>query len=68
MQPYERKSERYLYPLDEASKRLGGISKPTLYRWAQEGKLKFTRLGGRTFIADAEIVRLTNEGIAPQAA
>ena len=49
---------RALYSVGEACALLGGIGPATCYRWAKSGRLKLTRLGGRTFIAAAEIQRL----------
>lgn len=53
-----------LYPLPEARRRLGDISAATVYRWAAQGKIKLTRLGGRSFISAAEVARIIEEGIS----
>jgi len=42
--------------------RVSGISKSKLYQLAKDGKLKLTRVGGRTLVPHAELVRLISEG------
>lgn len=66
----EESQELMLHPLPEARRRLGDISGATLYRWAAQGKVRLTKLGGRTFMSSAEIARIIAEGIseAPKAA
>ncbi len=39
-----------------------GISRAKLYRLHQHGKVKFTKIGGRTLISEAELDRLVREG------
>jgi glucosamine 6-phosphate synthetase-like amidotransferase/phosphosugar isomerase protein len=39
-----------------------GISKSKLYVLASEGKLKLTKVGGRTLVLHEELMRLMNEG------
>lgn len=43
------------YPVEEARKRLGDISRPTLYKLVKTGRLKVTKLGRRTVITDKQI-------------
>jgi len=47
---------RKLWPLPEAASLLG-VAKPTLYRWHDAGLIAFVKVGGRTFVADAELDR-----------
>jgi hypothetical protein len=39
-----------LYSVEAAAKKLGGISKFTVYAWMSRGKLERTKVGGRTMI------------------
>jgi len=50
---------RELYPLPEARTKLGDVSAASIYRWASQGKIRLTKIGGRTFISASEIARLT---------
>jgi excisionase family DNA binding protein len=47
---------RKLWPPEEAAHLLG-ITKTTLYRWADAGLITLIRVGGRTFVADSELDR-----------
>lgn len=47
---------RKLWPLREAAYQLG-LHRVTLYRLEDRGEIRFTRVGGRTFITDAELDR-----------
>ncbi|WP_263382253.1 helix-turn-helix domain-containing protein [Granulicella arctica] len=51
-----------LLSVDEAARRLGGLSKYTIHAWLSSGKLKRTKLGSRTMIRESELVRIANEG------
>ncbi len=42
--------------------RVLGISRASLYRLHQHGKLKFVKIAGRTLIAESELDRLVSEG------
>ena len=53
--------EPLAYRMDDAV-RVSGVSKSTLYELAADGKLKLTRVGGRTLVPRDEILRLINEG------
>lgn len=50
-----------LHTIPEASERLR-LSRGTVYRLMRLGKIEVVRIGGRTFIDEAEIVRLIEEG------
>lgn len=47
---------RKLWPVEEAAHLLG-VTRPTMYRWEAAGYLQFTRVDGRTFVADSELDR-----------
>jgi excisionase family DNA binding protein len=50
-------SERY-FPISETAKRLG-VHHTTLRKWANEGKISYTRtVGGRRRFPESEITRL----------
>lgn len=49
------------YRIKDAS-RVSGVSKSKLYQLAADGKLKLTRVGGRTLVEHAELMRLIREG------
>ncbi|WP_374308224.1 hypothetical protein [Methylocella sp.] len=53
---------RALYPLKEARYLLGGRSLASLYRDALEGRLRLTKINGRTYVSAAEIARLARGG------
>jgi excisionase family DNA binding protein len=43
-------------PIADACTELG-CSKPTIYRWAKEGRISLVRRAGRTYITPAELAR-----------
>jgi predicted DNA-binding transcriptional regulator AlpA len=49
------------HSLPKSSKMLG-VSVPTIYRGAKAGKIKLTKICGRTGLSDAEVNRLANDG------
>lgn len=49
-------SRRELWPVNEAAHRLG-VNRTTLYRLRAAGQLRFVKVGGRTFVTDAELRR-----------
>lgn len=51
------------YRMKDAS-RVSGVSKSKLYQLAADGRLKLSRVGGRTLVPHAELQRLINEGSA----
>jgi excisionase family DNA binding protein len=53
--------QRHAYPLVEAA-RLLGISKSSIYRHADAGKIKLVHIGSRTLVPAAEIARLSTDG------
>jgi excisionase family DNA binding protein len=56
-----------LLSVEEAAKRLGGISKWTVHQWLSQGKLRRTKVGGRTMIRESELARvIRDEGAPPE--
>jgi len=53
------KPQRALYPIPEARERLGGIGHTAFYKLVKNGDIKVTKLGGRSFVSDAEIQRVS---------
>jgi excisionase family DNA binding protein len=51
-----------LYSINEAAKKLGGISRHTVTLWLSQGKLQRTKVGRRTMIAESELQRVLNVG------
>ena len=51
-----------LISVSEAARRLGGISRWTLYCWLSKGKLGRVKIGSRTMVAESELIRLIEEG------
>lgn len=50
-----------LRPIPEARMRLGGIGHTTIYNEIKAGRLRTVKIGGRTFIAEAELARYVAE-------
>ena len=51
-----------LLSIDEAARRLGGLSKYTIHAWLSRGKLRRTKVGSRTMIRESELERVIEEG------
>lgn len=51
-----------LVSIDEAARRLGGLSKYTIQAWLSQGKLKRTKVGSRTMIRESELERIAEDG------
>lgn len=51
-----------LLSVDEAARRLGGISKWTVFAWLSKGKLQRTKVGGRTMVRESELQKVIEEG------
>lgn len=51
-----------LLSIEDAAKRLGGISKWTVCAWLSQGKLQRTKVGQRTMIRERELVKVIEEG------
>ena len=51
-----------LFSVEEAAKRLGGLSKWTIHGWLSKGKLQRTKVGGRTMIRESELQKVIEDG------
>ncbi len=51
-----------LFSVEEAAKRLGGLSKWTIHGWLSRGKLQRTKVGGRTMIRESELLKVIEDG------
>jgi excisionase family DNA binding protein len=47
-----------LLSVDEAARRLGGISKYTIQAWLSSGKLQRTKVGSRTMIRESDLEKV----------
>ena len=52
------KSLETLYSVEEAAKKLGGVSKFTIYAWMSRGTLERTRVGGRVMVRESSLLKL----------
>ena len=53
-----------LYSVDAAAKKLGGVSKFTIYGWLSRGILERTKVGGRTMIRESSLLKLLEHSAA----
>lgn len=51
-----------LLSVEEAARRLGGLSKYTIHAWLSKGKLQRTKVGSRTMIRESELQRVIEDG------
>ena len=51
-----------LLSIEEAARRLGGISKWTVHSWLSKGRLQRTKVGGRTMIRESELAKVIEDG------
>jgi excisionase family DNA binding protein len=51
-----------LLSVEDAAKKLGGISKWTVYAWLSQGRLRRTKVGGRTMIRESELAKMIDDG------
>ena len=51
-----------LLSVEKAAVRLGGLSKWTIYAWLSQGKLRRTKVGGRTMIRESELEKVIQDG------
>jgi excisionase family DNA binding protein len=54
--------EDRLMSVNEAAQQLGGISKWTIHAWLSQGKLRRTKVGGRTMIRESELLKVVKDG------
>jgi excisionase family DNA binding protein len=64
----ETKSLETLYSVQEAARKLGGVSKFTLYAWMRRGTLERTRVGGRVMVRESSLLKLLERGDKLEAA
>ncbi|MFL6306083.1 MAG: helix-turn-helix domain-containing protein [Candidatus Sulfotelmatobacter sp.] len=57
-----------LLSVEEVAARLGGLSKWTIYAWLSQGRLRRTKVGGRTMIRESELSRVIDDGEKSNAA
>ena len=50
-----------LLSIDDAARRLGGLSKYTIQAWLSQGKLRRTKVGSRTMIRESELQRMIRD-------
>jgi excisionase family DNA binding protein len=51
-----------LLSIDEAARKLGGVSKYTVHAWLSKGKIMRSKVGSRTMIRESEIDRFIRDG------
>jgi excisionase family DNA binding protein len=51
-----------LFSVEEVARRLGGLSKWTIHAWLSKGRLRRTKVGGRTMIRESELEKVIEEG------
>jgi len=51
-----------LLSVEEAARKLGGISKWTVHAWLSQGRLQRTKVGGRTMIRESELTKVIQDG------
>jgi excisionase family DNA binding protein len=51
-----------LLSVEEAARKLGGLSKYTIHAWLSSGKLRRTKVGSRTMIRESELERVIEDG------
>ena len=51
-----------LLSVEEAARRLGGISKWTIHAWLSNGKILRTKVGARTMIRESELLKVIEDG------
>ena len=51
-----------LLSVDEAARKLGGLSKYTIHAWLSSGKLRRTKVGSRTMIRESDLAAVIEVG------
>lgn len=51
-----------LLSVEEAARKLGGLSKYTIHAWLSKGILVRTKVGRRTMIRESELQRILRDG------
>ena len=60
--PLGATSMEALLSIEEAARKLGGLSKYTIHAWLSSGKLRRTKVGSRTMIRESELHRVIEDG------
>ena len=55
-----------LLSVEEAARRLGGLSKYTIHAWLSSGKLQRTKVGSRTMIRESQLEKVIEDGAKSQ--
>lgn len=50
-----------LISVEEAARRLGGISKWTVHAWLSQGRMQRTKVGSRTMIRESELQKVIDD-------
>lgn len=50
-----------LLSVEDAARKLGGLSKYTIHAWLSSGKLRRTKVGSRTMIRESELERVIRD-------
>ena len=58
----ETKSLETLYSVKAAARKLGGVSRFTIYAWLSKGILERTPVGGRVMIRESSLLKLLEQG------
>jgi excisionase family DNA binding protein len=51
-----------LFSVEEAARMLGGLSKWTIHAWLSQGRMRRTKIGGRTMIRESELQKVIEDG------
>lgn len=51
-----------LLSIEDAARKLGGISKWTIHAWLSKVRLQRTKVGGRTMIRENELAKIIEDG------
>ena len=57
-----------LYSVEEAARKLGGVSKFTIYAWMARGVLDRQRVGGRVMVRESSLLKLLERGDSQESA
>ena len=58
-----------LLSVEEATRRLGGVSRWTVYTWMKQGRLRKTKVGSRVMISERDLeafINRCNPGTSPK--
>jgi excisionase family DNA binding protein len=57
-----------LLSIPEVAHQLGGISVWTVRAWLSQGRLRRTKVGGRTMVRQSELQKVITDGLTPKVA